>query len=802
MFRVTRKYSCYRMRRCFYISVICLLLITGEGYSQYTPLDRCVRDSLYRIMPHAGQIQKAEINLEIAQLIWDTLPLKAFRNLQMALKVGIAENNPALKARARILMGDYFVRSRDFMWAQEHYLAAGMIYNRNRDTLGELNVLAQIGSLNQILGNYSDARNYFIKGLKLAESTKNPGLNGRFLNYLAANYQSTREFDKAIDLYRNALAVFQRTSNKSGACEVLNNMGSLYLDEDKNELALAHYQDLLKIADTNERGLTGTVYTRIGHIYFKMNDYVRSLEYNRKALQLRRRFRSAVEVNSSLINIGGDFYRMGKADSGRYYIEKGLNMALRNNRKDLVANAYRHQYEYYLRLGDFQQALEFYHNYSAIAAMMEQERNKSNISILETNQQIQRIKASGKKLKTELEIKALTLEFQKYQFNFVKILVGLASGLMIMFLFQFLHTRRVRWDMQKLNERLSDEITEREKTERQTREREKQFRFLSENSIDFIMHMDSQRQCIYSSPASLKVYGYNPEEVLLLSPDALTHPDYYDFTEGKFKEMIATRSSQQFIYQAKKKNGNSFWVESILNPLFDPITGIFKGVVGVTRDIQERKTKEIEIMEGTKQKENLLKEIHHRVKNNFAILVSLINMQMAQTKNQELFQSLTNLQLRIRTMALVHEMLYRSKDFENISFSDYLRSLTSVIAGTYNRRDIVLNFDADESVMDIEASIPLGLIVNEIVSNSYKHAFPDGRSGKIAISFSTNPETGNYCLVLQDDGIGMPAGIQLHQYKSMGLQVVQILCQQIEGELNLACDQGTKFTITYKSAGK
>ena len=354
--------------------------------------------------------------------------------------------------------------------------------------------------------------------------------------------------------------------------------------------------------------------------------------------------------------------------------------------------------------------------------------------------------------------------------------------------------------MQKLNEQLSDEITEREKTELQTREREKQFRFLSENSIDFIIHMDSQRKCTYSSPASLKVYGYKPEEVLLLSPDSITHPDYFDYTEGKFREMLATRSSQQFIYLAKKKNGNSFWVESILNPLFDPITGIFKGVVGVTRDIQERKTKEIEIMEGTKQKENLLKEIHHRVKNNFAILVSLINMQMAQTKNQELFQSLTNLQLRIRTMALVHEMLYRSKDFENISFSDYLRSLASVIAGTYNRRDIVLNFDVDESVMDIEASIPLGLIVNEILSNSYKHAFPDGRSGNIGIAFNTDHQTGNYCLVLQDDGIGMPAGIQLHQYKSMGLQVVQILCQQIEGELNLTCEQGTKYTITYKSA--
>ena len=208
---------------------------------------------------------------------------------------------------------------------------------------------------------------------------------------------------------------------------------------------------------------------------------------------------------------------------------------------------------------------------------------------------------------------------------------------------------------------------------------------------------------------------------------------------------------------------------------------------------------EFEIMEGTKQKENLLKEIHHRVKNNFAILVSLINMQMAQTKNPELLHSLTNLQLRIRTMALVHEMLYRSGDFEKISFPGYLRSLASVIAGTYNRRDVVLSVEADEVVMDIEASIPLGLIVNEILSNAYKHAFPDNRAGKILLRFSMEPESGINTLTVQDDGIGMPSLSHLDQYTTMGLKVVQILCQQIEGKLMVDNNPGASFTITFQT---
>ncbi|MEI7661538.1 MAG: tetratricopeptide repeat protein [Bacteroidota bacterium] len=776
--------------------------IVLSSYAQYVPLDRCVRDSLNRIMPHSGLVQKAEINLEIAQLIWDTMPQQAFRNIQMAFSVAVTEKNAGLKARSRRLMGEYFARRRNFLLAQEHYLAAGKIFKRSGDTSGMLQILALMGTLNRSLANYDKALSYFEEGLSLAKCKRDLVSIGVFLDDLGAVNQSRGNYDQALELYREALAVLQQAGAIPNEMAVLNDIGSLYLDMEKYDEALSYYQDLMCKIDSNERGLVGTVITRIGHIYFQKKDYRRSLQYNREALRIRQLARTDGEVNSSLINMGGDFYMMGKADSGRFYLEKGLRLAMRNDRKSLVENAYRHLYKFYQKQGDFKQALEFYRNYTAVGAIINQERTKSNISILEANQKIQQIIESGKMLKTEHEIKSLNVENQKYQFTFVKILTSLASLLMVVFFFQFLYTRRVRWDMQKLNVLLSDEIKERESTEQQTREREKQFRFLSENSVDFITHMDNRRNWTYSSPASLKVYGYKPDEVLQLSTADMTHPDYLAYTEQIFQKMLETRASQQFIYQAKKKNGNSFWVESILNPLFDPITGVFKGLVGVTRDIQERKTKEIEIMEGTKQKENLLKEIHHRVKNNFAILVSLINMQMAQTKNQELYQSLTNLQLRIRTMALVHEMLYRSKDFENISFSDYLRSLASVIAGTYNRRDIGLSFDVDESVMDIEASIPLGLIINEIVSNSYKHAFPDGRTGNISINFKTDPVNGNFCLVLRDDGIGMPANRPLDQYKSMGLQVVQILCQQIEGDLQLNLDHGTTFTITYKSPGK
>jgi len=316
-------------------------------------------------------------------------------------------------------------------------------------------------------------------------------------------------------------------------------------------------------------------------------------------------------------------------------------------------------------------------------------------------------------------------------------------------------------------------------------------------SPDFITRFDRNLKRLYASPSSVKIYGYTPEEIMSKSTYDLTDPDFHAYAQVKFDEMLRDRTPKQFVYVARKKGGMEFWVESIMNPVYNKETGELQEFIGVTRDIQERKKKELEIMEGTAQKENLLKEIHHRVKNNFAILVSLINMQKDQTQTPELLQALTDLQLRIRTMALVHEMLYRSSDFENISFSHYLRSLASVITGTFNRRDIRLNFDVDEITLDIEAAIPLGLIVNELLTNAYRHAFPGDRSGTIRISFKKGKVLNDFTLTITDDGVGVPPGFSPEKCKTMGIQIVQILVTQLEGVLSLISPPGSTFSIIF-----
>jgi PAS domain S-box-containing protein len=768
-----------------------------EVFAQTKSPDQSIRDSLFRIRPHESLTQQAEIYLELADLIKEDQPQKSFTFLLAAFKLSVIEKSDKVKAQARMNMGDYFARKRKFIHAQEHYLAACKTYHAIPDTTGEVNALMRIGELNRSISNNEQSLIYLQRGLKLALSTKDNLLKGIITDQIAFTYLALGEQENARYYFNKALSYVRRTSFREKEFRVQISIGSIYLSDEKWAEALAFYNNLMLTADTTDYGLMGVLYTHIGHVFDKMHDHRASLKYNLKALAARQQCRQKYGVNSALINVAGDYLNLGLIDSGKYYMDSGLLLAYRYDQKSLIENGYRHLYTYYLENKQFKRALDFYTRYTAVREEINREKNRSNIAILETNQHLLRIQQSGKIIARKHDIQALNLKYHNYQTLILKFLTGLAGFIILVFITLLLYTRRVRKKMQEMNVQLNEEIRDRKATEEQTRDRENQYKFITDNSDDFITHLDQNKNRIYASPASLKVYGYTQEEIIKKTPYDLTIPEDHAYAEIVFREMLETRSSRQFIYRARKKDGSVFWVESILNPLFDPISGVFKGMVGVTRDIQERKIKEIEIMEGTKQKENLLKEIHHRVKNNFAILVSLINMQMGQTKNEELLQSLTNLQLRIRSMALVHEMLYRSNDFEKISFPGYLRSLASVIAGTYNRRNVDLAIEADEVVMDIETSIPMGLIINEILSNAYKHAFPGERSGKISIRFSIDQQSGMNTLVLQDDGVGMPHGVPVEQYKSMGLQVVQILCAQIEATLVVVNDPGASFTITF-----
>jgi PAS domain S-box-containing protein len=221
------------------------------------------------------------------------------------------------------------------------------------------------------------------------------------------------------------------------------------------------------------------------------------------------------------------------------------------------------------------------------------------------------------------------------------------------------------------------------------------------------------------------------------------------------------------------------------------------GAVIISHDITDRKLSEEKVKASLLEKETMLKEIHHRVKNNLQVISSLLNMQSSHLQDEKAKEALQASMARVRTMAMIHTQLYQSQDLARVDFGLFIRDLISNISQSYGRAvsPVEIHVDAGEISLGIDNSIPCGLILNELVSNALKHAFPEGEEGEINIRMRS--EDKRVTLTVQDNGIGFPGSIDLTNLKSLGLELVNLLVGQINGKIDMRVDGGTTWTITF-----
>ena len=215
-------------------------------------------------------------------------------------------------------------------------------------------------------------------------------------------------------------------------------------------------------------------------------------------------------------------------------------------------------------------------------------------------------------------------------------------------------------------------------------------------------------------------------------------------------------------------------------------------------EIAERKRAEEQIKASLGEKEVLLKEIHHRVKNNLQVVSSMLFLQSRSIKEEETVEMFQESRNRVRSMALVHERLYQSPDLARIDFAEYARNLTSYLFRSYGVHSnvIQLKVNVDDVFLSIDTAVPCGLILNELVSNSLKHAFPDGREGEIRIELGSDDDN-RFTLMFGDNGVGFPEDLDFRNTESLGLQLVNNLVHQLEGTIELDRSGGTAFKITF-----
>ena len=241
------------------------------------------------------------------------------------------------------------------------------------------------------------------------------------------------------------------------------------------------------------------------------------------------------------------------------------------------------------------------------------------------------------------------------------------------------------------------------------------------------------------------------------------------------------------------------WLDLYSFPLIDQRTGQMRGVIEYVRDITERKTAEDRLQASLREKEVLLREIHHRVKNNMQIISSLLNLQSRHIQDPGVLEVFKESQRRIRSMALIHERLYQSADLSRIEFSQYLDNLTHRLLHSYqvDSDRIRLSLHTEEVFLNVNTAIPCGLIVNELISNALKHAFPDGRRGEVAVELHRN-EGGEFLLRVRDNGVGFPKTLDFRRTETLGMQIVVTLVDQIDGTIEMGASGGTDFQIRFK----
>lgn len=352
------------------------------------------------------------------------------------------------------------------------------------------------------------------------------------------------------------------------------------------------------------------------------------------------------------------------------------------------------------------------------------------------------------------------------------------------------------------------DVDDRKRAEECVKQSDRRFRAIFDTMFQFMGLLTPEGILIEANQTALEFGGLRPGDVInrpfwetrwwTISSDIQT----------QLQAAIAQATAGQFIrYEVEVLGvGNTTAIiDFSLKPIHDE-TGKVVLLITEGRDITEQKRAEEQLQASLREKEVLLKEVHHRVKNNLGVVDGLLAMQARRAASQipqgssnlEVTAALKESQNRIASIVLVHEKLYGADDLANINFAQYISDLTAHLFDSYNihANQIKLTTHIEPISLDIDTAIPCGLIINELVSNALKYAFPGPRTGEIQVIFQQNP---NQTLIVRDNGIGLPQDFNLQQTKTLGISLIQGLVKQLRGTLAISGQPGTTVKITFAS---
>ncbi|HEY6896748.1 MAG TPA: PAS domain S-box protein [Rhodocyclaceae bacterium] len=338
------------------------------------------------------------------------------------------------------------------------------------------------------------------------------------------------------------------------------------------------------------------------------------------------------------------------------------------------------------------------------------------------------------------------------------------------------------------------DITERKR-------QEERFRRVVEYAPSAMVMADSGGRIVLANAQAELMFGYERGALPGLPVEALVPGRFRPHHPGHRREFGAAPQARPMGVGrdlfACRRDGSEFPVEIGLNPI-DTEEGPM--VLAAIVDITERRRVRQHLENTLQEKTVLLNEVHHRVKNNLQVISSLLNLQARHVSDPQVRAILNESQNRVKSIALTHQLLYERKEFSRVDLVGYLKRLVQLLISTYpgSTQRIVLRLEVDGEpvALDLERAVPCGLVVNELVTNAFKHAFPDNRSGEVCVALRHTDE--GVLLTVADNGIGLPAGFAMDKVQSLGLQLVPLLIDQLHGSLAVASQAGTRFELRFQ----
>lgn len=605
--------------------------------------------------------------------------------------------------------------------------------------------------------NWDTSNLYIDSCLFISKELNNSFFLGKAYHLKSQNLLLKSEVDSAFKYMEASAAVMRHYPDSLDHFIMEYNLGNMYLYNDDDIKALVQYKKVLTIINQNfdvyakidlNKVNLNRAYTHVsvGMVYGKLGDNLRALENLRKGLRIAFRIKtkeSEILRAITLGNIGLTYYKLGDFINAEIYTVSGLDQKIKLNLRSLYG------YNYQI-LGEIAFGKKKYDLALRYIELSDKHFNDFNNSTEIDRNNFIRAKCLQKQGKYQEAIAILKVLIPIYESSYVK------SELVDIYQL-YSECLRATGDMKNAyaQYKISNIIQKRLNRENKSRMINQYLEFFKEEELEI---------------------------------------------KRKLVDLINQKEKEQLEIEYYQEKNNKFW--GFL--AFGLVITVVLAVILVLWNINRRnKSINLRLLNSIEDKQMLFKEVHHRVKNNFQVISSLLSLQQGSSQNVEEQRALENAQVRVQSMALVHELLYRKNEVKTLDFKEYLEELVKTLFESYTKEGDGISYvvNCEKTYLDLDVAIPLGLLVNEIVTNSLKYAFTETNLGQINITLSKIDEN-KYSLIIKDNGKGIPQDFIDGSSETLGVELIKILSEQLRGSAKFIVERGTTIEILFETEQK